>query len=132
MQQKMPEVKIFISKNTSSGKIIILLSFNNIICYVSIMLGHFSCVWLFATPWTVAHQAPLCMGFSRKEYWSGLPFPTPGGLPHLGIEPASFTSPALAGRFFTTSTTWEAHVSIIVPIYTYIVFLFVPYNCIFH
>ena len=94
MQQKMPEVKILISKNTSSSKIIILLSFNSIICYVSIMLGPFSCVWLFATPWTVARQAPLSMGFSRQEYWSGLPFPTPGGLPHLRTEPASFTSPA--------------------------------------
>ena len=48
-----------------------------------------SCVRLFATPWTVAHQAPLPMGFSRKEYWSGLPFPSPGDLPGLGIEPQS-------------------------------------------
>ena len=52
-----------------------------------------------ATPWTVAHQAPLSMGFSRQEYWSGLPCPPPGGLPDPGIAPAS---PALAGRFFTT------------------------------
>ena len=53
----------------------------------------------FATPWTVAHQAPLSMGFPRQEYWSGLPFLSPGGLPRSGIEP---TSPALAGSFFTT------------------------------
>ena len=46
---------------------------------------------LFATPWTVAHQAPLSMGFSRQEYWSGLPFPSPGGLPNPGIEPRSPT-----------------------------------------
>ena len=46
-------------------------------------------VLLFATLWTVAHQAPLSMGFSRQEYWSGLPFPSPGDLPHPGIEPAS-------------------------------------------
>ena len=46
-----------------------------------------SCVTLFATPWTVAYQAPLSMGFSMQETWSGLPFPSPGGLPHLGIEP---------------------------------------------
>ena len=59
----------------------------------------------FVTPWTVAHQAPLSMRFPRQEYWSGLPFPFPGDLPHPGIEPAS---PALAGRFFTTGTTWEA------------------------
>ena len=48
--------------------------------------------------WTVAHQTPLSMGFSRQEYWSGLPFPLPGDLPNPGIEPGS---PALAGRFFT-------------------------------
>ena len=54
-------------------------------------------------------QLPLSMGFSRREYWSGLSCPPPGDLSHPGIEPAaSFVSPALAGRFFTTSTTWEA------------------------
>ena len=56
---------------------------------------------------TVACQAPLSMGFSRQEYWSGLPFPSPGDLPNPGIEPASEysspVSPALAGRFFTTT-----------------------------
>ena len=46
-------------------------------------------VWLFASPWTVAHRAPLSMGFPRREYWSGLPFPSPGDLPHPGIEPVS-------------------------------------------
>ena len=46
-------------------------------------------VRLFATPWTVAYQAPQSMGFSRQEYWSGLPFPSPGDLPNLGIEPGS-------------------------------------------
>ena len=55
------------------------------------MLSHFSCVQLFATPWTVAHQAPLSMGFSRQEYWSGLPFPSPGDLPDPAIEPQSPT-----------------------------------------
>ena len=58
-------------------------------------------VQLFATPWTVAYQASPSMGFSRQEYWSGLPFPSPGDLPNLGIEP---TSPILADGFFTTST----------------------------
>ena len=48
-----------------------------------------SCVQLFATPWTVALQAPLSMGFSEQEYWSGLPFPSPGGLPDSGIQPRS-------------------------------------------
>ena len=52
-------------------------------------------VRLFATPWTVACQAPLSMGFSRQEYWSGLPCPTPGDLPDAGIEPMSPTSSAL-------------------------------------
>ena len=46
-------------------------------------------VRLFATPWTVAYQAPLSVGFSRQEYWSGLPFPSPGALPNPGIEPRS-------------------------------------------
>ena len=49
-------------------------------------------VQLFATPWTVAHQAPLFMGFPRQEYWSGLPFPAPGYLPDPGIEPVSLAS----------------------------------------
>ena len=66
------------------------------------VLSHFSCVRLFVTLWTVALQAPLSMEFSRQEYWSGLPFPSPGYLPNPGIEPASPVSPALAGRFFTT------------------------------
>ena len=51
-------------------------------------------------------------GFSRQEYWSGLPFPSPGDLANPGIEPKSLRSPALAGRFFTTSATWEAPVFI--------------------
>ena len=59
------------------------------------MLRLYSCVQLFATPWTVAHQAPLSMEFSRQEYWSGLPFPSPGNLPIPGIEPVSLVSPAL-------------------------------------
>ena len=55
------------------------------------MLSHFSCVWLFATLWTVAHQAPPSMGFSKQEYWSGLLCPPPGDLPDPGIEPSSPT-----------------------------------------
>ena len=68
------------------------------------MLSCFSHVQLFATPWTVAHQAPLCMRFSRQEYYSGLPCPPPGDLPDPGIKPASLKSLGI----FTTSTTWEA------------------------
>ena len=61
-----------------------------------------SCVRLFAAPWTVVHQAPLSTEFFRREYWSRLPFPTPGDLPNPGTESMSLMSPALAGRFFTT------------------------------
>ena len=61
-----------------------------------------SCVQLFVTPWTIAHHDPLSMEFSSQEYWSQLPFPTPGDHPKSGIEPMSLESPALAGRFFTT------------------------------
>ena len=62
-----------------------------------------SCVQLFATPWTVAHQASLSMEFSRQEYWSGLLFPPPEYLPNPGIETTSPVSPALAGRFLPLS-----------------------------
>ena len=72
------------------------------------MLSRFSHVGLFETLWTIAHQAPLSMRFSRQEQWSGLLCPPPGDLPDPGIETASLTSPILAGEFFTTSTTWEA------------------------
>ena len=83
------------------------------------MLSCFSHVRLFATLWTVARQAPLSMGFSRQDYWSGLPFPSQGDLPNPGIKPTSLLSPALAGGFFTASATWEA--------------LFVPkWHCIVH
>ena len=71
-------------------------------------LSRFSRVRLFATLQTVAHLAPLSMGFSRQEYWNGLPFPPAGDLPNLGIKPTSLVSPALTGKFFTTSDTWEA------------------------
>ena len=62
-------------------------------------------VQLFVTPWTVAHQAPLSLEFFWQECWSGVPFPTPGDLPNLGIVPSSFASPALAHRFFISSAT---------------------------
>ena len=68
--------------------------------------GVLSSVRHFPTPRTIARQAPLSMGFSRPEFWSGLPFPPPGDLPDPGIEPAS---PALAGRFFTTAPPGKPH-----------------------
>ena len=63
------------------------------------LLSH---IQLFVTPWTVPCQAPLSMGFSRQEYWSGLPFPPPGDLPDAGIKPKSPAAPAMVGIFFTT------------------------------
>ena len=86
-------------------------------------------VRLFATPWTVAHQAPLSVGFSMQEYWSELPFPslviilTQGSNPH-----SSHVSPALAGRFFTTSVSWETNfdpLHIIFPSHF-------PFFCLYH
>ena len=67
----------------------------------------FACVLsrvrLFVTPWTVAHQSPLPMEFSREEYWQRVSFPAPGDFPDPGILPTSLASPALAGSFFTTT-----------------------------
>ena len=88
-------------------------------------LSHFSCVRFFATLWTVAHQAPLSMGFSRQEYLSGLPCPPPRDLPHSGIEPESLTSPALAGGFFTSPAPLGK------PIYIYI-YIYILFQILFH
>ena len=68
---------------------------------------------LFATPWTVAHQAPPSMGFSRQEYWSGVPFPFPGDLPNPGIEPGS---PALQADTLTSEPPGKTKKK--TPIYT--------------
>ena len=88
------------------GKMFYLISIiNHTMCVHAHVLSH---VQFFVAPWTVAFQAPLSMEFPRQELWSGLPFPPPGDLPSPGIEPASLKSPALAGGFLTTSTTWEA------------------------
>ena len=91
------------------------------------MLSRFSHVQLFETLWTVACEDPLSMGFFRQGYWSGLPCPPSGDLPDPGIEPVLFMSPALTGRFFTTSFPWEAQciiqayiICIHIFIYTYI------------
>ena len=66
-----------------------------------------SCVQLFAILWTVAYQAPLSMGFSRQEHWSGLPFPPPEDLSDPRIEPTFPVFLSLAGRFFTTEPPWK-------------------------
>ena len=75
--------------------------FNICIYYIS-ESGTCSISHVLATPWTIALQGSLSMEFSRQEYWSRLPFPTPGNLPDIGIEHTSLASPALASRFFTT------------------------------
>ena len=68
-----------------------IILYTNVCVCVCVCAQLPSCVWLFGIPWTVACQAPLSMGFSRQEYWSGFPFPPPGDLPHPGIEPRSPT-----------------------------------------
>ena len=79
-------------------------------CYFAPVCKVLSVISNSATLWTIARQTPLPTGFSRQEYWSGLPYPTPGDLPNPGIEPTSPLSLALAGRFFTTSAIWKAHI----------------------
>ena len=76
------------------------------ICIIYVKVKWLSHVQLFATLWTVAHQVPLSLGFSSQEYWSGLPFPSPGDLPDSGIKPRS---PCIAGRRFNLWVAREAH-----------------------
>ena len=87
------------------------------------MISH---IWLFI-PWTVAHQAPLSMELSRQEYWSGLPFPSPGDFSDPGIEVMSLASPALAGGFLTTEPpgklTYTCNSSLFVYMFLYIYML---------
>ena len=77
------------------------------------MLGHFSHVQLFGTLWNIVLLAPTSIGFSRQEYWRGMPCPPPGNLPNPGIKLTPLTSPALAGRFLTTSATYKARNSLL-------------------
>ena len=72
----------------------------------------------FATPWTVAGQAPLSMGFPRQGYWNGLPFPSAGDLPNAETEPVPFASPALSGRVFTTEQPRKSSLKIIIAVDT--------------
>ena len=81
--------------NMIQWKVKSLVRMVNCVCSRSVMSDSL-------TPWTVAHQAPLSMEFSKQEYWSGLPLPSPGDAPDPGIKPASHASPSLAGGFFTT------------------------------
>ena len=84
-----------------------------------LLLLFFCCCWVipnlyFKPPWTVAHQTPLSLEFSRQEYWSGLPFPSPGECPDSGIKPKS---PVLAGKLFTTEPPEKPIDIVITPIY---------------
>ena len=87
-------------------------SFSLCVC-VCVRVCMLSCVQLFVTPWTVAHQAPLSMGFPRQEYWSGFPFAPPEDRPNQETEPMSPASPALAGGFFTSVLPWPVRLLII-------------------
>ena len=78
---------------------------DSVIRMCACMLSCFSLVRLCVTLWTITHQGPLFIGFSRQEYWSVLPYPPPGDPPDPGIELTSLQSHAVAGGFFTTSTT---------------------------
>ena len=99
---------VLLGKHPNLSKLSSLLNFANLVC-VCVRAARVStckraqspsCVQLFATPWIVARQAPLSLGFSRQEYWSMWPFPSSGDLSDPGIEQPA--SPALASRFFTT------------------------------
>ena len=86
----------------------------------------FSHAWLSVIPWTIARQTPLSMEFSRQEYWSGLPFHSPGDLSDSGIKLVALASPSLAGRFFTTIVIWEAYINLLHILF--VLFIFVHYS----
>ena len=98
--------------HSNQVRCVVWLHFHPFLNYICVCVpSHFSHVQLFATLWTVAHQAPLSMEFSSQKYWSGLPFLSPGDLPHPEIEPCvSYVScdAAMPDGFFITSATWEA------------------------
>ena len=92
------------------------------------VLSRFSCVQLFATPWTIAYQVSLSMGFSRQEYWSGLPFPPPRDLPNPGIKPESPVAPALQAHSSPLSHQGSSKRSLVLPI---LLFSFISLHCSF-
>ena len=105
--QQCPEQTLVVSKEDTGRRSMRLNSLLNVRPGAAsrrpCMLSRFICVQLLVIPWPVAHQVPLSKGFSRQEYWSGLPFPSPGDLPDARVEPVSLASPALAGGFCTAS-----------------------------
>ena len=100
-------VAIFSSRGSSWPKDrtrVLYVSIHRDSVYVCVLV--LSCVWLFAIPWTVGWQAPLFIGFFRQEYWSRLPFPSPGDLPNTGIEPES---PALQADSLLSEAPGKSH-----------------------
>ena len=97
------------------------------------MLGCFSCVGLFGILWTIACQVPLSRGFSRWEYWTGLPCPPQGIFPTQGSnqQPASLITPALANRFFMTSNSWEGCCLSFMVNYIYLLFSIICWRWLF-
>ena len=83
-----------------------------VVCVMCVCTYQLSCIRLFVTPWSVAGQAPLSMGFPREEYWSGLPFPTSGELSNPEIKSTSPASPTVVGRFFTSEPPGKSNVSV--------------------
>ena len=96
------------------------MNYSYICIYIYVCVCVCVCIHPFMTPWTVVHQDPLSMGFSRQKYWSGLPFHPPGDLPNPGTEPTCLTSPALACRFFTTEPPGKFYKYIYLYIYMYV------------
>ena len=98
-----PLVGRYTGSATMENKMEVLQKIQSRSTMCSVCVQSLSRAQLFATPWIIALQAPLSMEFSRQDYWSGLPFPSPGDLPDPGIEHASPAPPSLVGRFFTTA-----------------------------
>ena len=111
------DVKLHYTLVLNSTSVITNLLMKLYIYLYACVLNRFSCVWLSATPWIIAHDYSVC-GILQEEHWNGLPCPPPGdlcpplgNLPHPGIKPVPLTSPTLTGGFFTTRFTSEAHLS---------------------
>ena len=113
---------------SDSSSLIHVSPISPLMCSCAKLLSH---VWLFEAPWTVARQTPLSMGYSRQEYWSGLPCPPSGDVPDAGIKSLSLMSPALVGRFFTTSAVWKALLLSYLLSFSFCLWLMAPYHLLF-
>ena len=102
----------------------LFLAYAHVYAYVCVCAKSFQSCLTLCDPMNCRvppyHQASLSTECSRKEYWSGLPWPSPRDLPNSGIEPTSFMSPAFAGRIFTTCATWEAHLCLYLYLYLFL------------